>query len=542
MSRVASLREAVGTIRDGELLTLGGFQLNRAPMALVFELIRQGRRDLRIVSVPNPLPLDLLVTAGAVAEAEFGFLGFQYEDGFVVAPTVRRAIEQGTLRFRERDVYEIVQGLRASALGVPFLAAPGGTGSDYTRVNRTREIVDPVTGDRTPVSHAIRPDVVLLHVQMADRRGNLRVDDPYADDLLARASRRVIASAEKIVDRIDEPTIPGAFVDLVVEAPGGAFPTTCHRAYRYSLEHLRRYVSDASAGRSADYLDRYVKGTRDHAAFLAAVESPGGWEGPAADAPGGPSTVGGTRPAPAAGWDAARPADRLVVEMARLIQDGDVVATGVASALPMLAVALARATHARGLTYINCVGAIDPEIRSAAPTSVDPRLLERCEGRISLPGLFDLAHRGGIDLMFFGAAQVDALGRTNLTCIGDYERPRVKLPGPAGSSSMRPHVPKIVITVPRHSPRALVGAVDFVTTAAAPANRETSVVTDLALFALRSGRLALVSRREGVRADEVRERTGFEFEGDGESAPGPTESEKSALASLDPAGIRHAMV
>src|SRR2546426_8818175 len=59
----------------------------------------------------------------------------------------------------------------------------------------------------------------------------------------------------------------------------------------------------------------------------------------------------------------------LVVEMARCIADRDVVATGVASALPMLAVALARATPAPRLTYINCVGALHPDIRSASPSS-----------------------------------------------------------------------------------------------------------------------------------------------------------------------------
>jgi glutaconate CoA-transferase subunit A len=532
MSRVTTLKEAAGTVPDGALVTFGGFQLNRAPMALVFELIRQGRRDLRTVSVPNPLPLDLLLAAGAVAEAEFGFLGFQFEDGFVVAPCVKRAIEQGALRFKERDVYEIVQALRAAALGLPFLAAPGGEGSDYARVNRTPAVTDPATGVKVPVSHAIRPDVALLHAQMADRKGNLRIDDPYADDLLARASRRVIATAEKIVDRIEDPTIPGAFVELVVEAPGGAYPTGCHRAYRYSLENLREYVAAASGGRPGDYLGKYVTGTRDHTAFLAAVDSPGGWGDTAP-----PGRAAG-RMAP----ETAAPADRLVIEMARLIADGEVVATGVASALPMLAVALARATHASRLTYINCVGAVDPDVRAASPTSVDPRLLERCDGRIALPELFDLARRGGIDLMFFGAAQVDASGRTNLTCIGDYARPRVKLPGPAGSSSMRPYLPKVVITVPRHSRRALPETVDFATTVAASRNRDTTVITDLALLRLDAGRLGLVSRRAGVRAEDVRAQTGFEVDGDGDVAPGPTEDERKALERLDPGGIRHGMI
>ncbi|MBI1950540.1 MAG: hypothetical protein HYS34_04170 [Acidobacteria bacterium] len=535
MSSVTTLKDAAGTIPDGALVTFGGFQLNRAPMALVFELIRQGRRDLRVVSVPNPLPLDLLVGAGAVAEAEFGFLGFQFEDGFVIAPSVKRAIEQAALCFKERDVYEIVQGLRAAALGLPFLAAPGGEGSDYARVNRTPMVTDPSTGGQVAVSRAIRPDVALLHAQLADRKGNLRIDDPYADELLARASRRVIATAEKIVGRIEDPTIPGAFVESVAEAPGGAFPAACHRAYRHGLSHLREYLAAASGGRPGDYVAKYVTGTRDHAAYLTAVESPGARDDAAPSA----------RAAHRTAWKSAGkagPADRLAVEMARQIADGDVVATGVASALPMLAIALARATHARGLTYINCVGAVDPDLRAASPISVDPRLLDRCAGRITLPDLFDLAHRGGIDLMFFGAAQVDALGRTNLTCIGDYARPRIKLPGPAGSSSMRPCLPKVVITVPRHSPRALPEAVDFATTAASSRNRDTTVITELAAFKLRAGRFGLVSRRAGVQAEEVRAQTGFPVDGEGEVAPDPTADEMRALERLDPAGIRHRMV
>jgi glutaconate CoA-transferase subunit A len=69
MTALMGLAQAAASIPDGSLLALGGFELNRAPMALVFELLRQKRRGLRIVSLPNPLPLDLLVAGGAVAEA-----------------------------------------------------------------------------------------------------------------------------------------------------------------------------------------------------------------------------------------------------------------------------------------------------------------------------------------------------------------------------------------------------------------------------------------------------------------------------------------
>jgi glutaconate CoA-transferase subunit A len=496
---LTTIEKAVASIPDGALLTFGGFQLNRAPMALVFELVRQGRRGLRVVSVPNPLPLDVLVAAGSVAEAEFGFLGFQFEDGFFTAPHVKRAIEDGALSFRERDVYEIVQGLRAGAFGVPLMPAPGVEASDYMKVNRTPTIEDPATGERVPAARAIRPDVALLHAQVADRKGNLRIDDPYAEDLLARASSRVIATAETIVDRLESPTIPHPLVEAVAVTPGGALPTSCHRFYAYSAPRLREHVASAPEARP-----------------VASGRAPGEEQEGAAD--------------------------RLVVEMARCIADRDTVATGVASALPMLAIALARATHAPRLTYINCVGAINPDIRAASPTSVDPRLLDACEGTVTLPDIFDLAHRGRIDLMFFGAAQVDAEGRTNLTCIGDFARPRVKLPGPAGSSSMRTFVPKAVIGVPRHSPRSLPARVDFATSVPSPRNRMTAVISDLARLDLHSGRLGVVSRRKGVTHEDLRARTGFPLEGEGEVAADPTDEERRALDRLDPAGIRHRMI
>lgn len=564
MTRVVPLPEAAALVPDGALVAFGGFQLNRAPMALVHALLRRGRRGLRIVTLPNPLPLDLLVGAGAVAEAEFGFLGFQYEDGFVTAPCVRRAIERGTLRFIERDVYEIVQGLRAAAQGLPFLPAPGVEWSDYPRVNRTARMPDPAGGGEIPVTPPVRPDVALIHAQAADRLGNLEISDLYADDLLARASGRVVATAEAIVERLERPAIPGTLVEAVAEVRGGAFPTSCHRHYPFSTPHLREYVAFAAEGRIEDYLRRFVTGTPDHDAFLAAA----GWRGSYAEAfPERPrvkpahaasAPAGATGPARAGLPEPGRPeapsvlpepgpADRLLAGMARRIADGDVVVTGVASALPMLAIALARATHAPRLTYVNCVGAVDPEVRAAAFGSVDVALLDRCAARVTLPELFDLARRGRIDVMFFGAAQVDREARLNLTCIGDYARPRVKLPGPAGSSSMRPYVRKVVIVVPRHTPRTLVERVDFATSIASPANRETIVVTDLAVLALRAGRLRVVSRHAGVTAEEVRRRTGFALEDtEGEGAgPGgaigtaePTAEEMGALERLDPGGIR----
>src|SRR2546428_12961016 len=93
------------------------------------------------------------------------------------------------------------------------------------KVNRTPTIEDRLTGRRIPAARAIRPDVALLHVRVADRKGNLRIDDPYADDLLARASVRVIATAETIVERLRGPTNPHNLVEAGAAAPAGGPPT-----------------------------------------------------------------------------------------------------------------------------------------------------------------------------------------------------------------------------------------------------------------------------------------------------------------------------
>ncbi len=531
-----SLRDLVASVPDGALLTFSGFQLNRAPMAMVHELVRQGRRGLRVVGPPNPLPMDLLAGAGALAGAEFGFLGFQFEDGFVVAPHVRRAIEAGTIEWRERDVYEIVQGLRAAALGLPYLPAPGLETSDYPRANGSQLVAGPDGGAPVIAAMPIRPDIALIHAQEGDRAGNLALSDPFAEELQAAASTRVIATVERLVETIERPTIPGDQVERFAVVPGGAFPTSCHRHYPYSAAHLRVYLKAADERRTDEYLGSFIRDCADHAAFLRAAGGAGEWAASPSDTAGGAGSRVRNRPES----DRMR-VDRIVVNVARAITDGDTVVTGVASALPMLAIALARATRVERLTYINCVGAINPVIDRAWPSSVDVRLLDGCEARLSLPDLFDRARRSPFDMMAFGAAQVDREGRANVTCIGDYARPRVKLPGPAGSASMRPFVRRVVLIVPRHTPRTLVPRVDFATSVPSPMNQETLVVTDQAVLHLVDGRLRLRSIHAGITFEQVREQTGFAVEWDGAITADPTDEERLALAALDPHGIRDGM-
>ncbi|HLX10734.1 MAG TPA: CoA-transferase [Thermoanaerobaculia bacterium] len=235
-------------------------------------------------------------------------------------------------------------------------------------------------------------------------------------------------------------------------------------------------------------------------------------------------------------------AETVVAAMARQIDDGAVIATGVASLLAILAIAVARATHAPRLTYLACVGALDPEISALLPCSEDLAYLDGRAGELSIPELFDHARRGRIDVMFFGAAEVDAAGDTNLSGAGPLERPRVKFPGVAGAASLRRWVARPVLVLGRQSRRNLVPEVQVASTS--DRCRRTRLITDLGIFELGAGGAALVSRHPGAAPAAIAERTGFPFL---PADPLPVTPEPSpdclrAIRRIDAGGLRDRLV
>ncbi|MCH7824470.1 MAG: hypothetical protein IH849_06670 [Acidobacteria bacterium] len=479
MSKIVDLYSLSAAVPSGATVAIGGFQLNRVPVALLQAIADRGRTDLECVSAPNPLGLQILAAAGCIRAAECGFIGFQYEDGFVIAPAVRRALATGELRLRQPDVYDTIQSLRAAAdNGEP------------------------------------RADFALLHAQRADRNGNLQIDDPYVDVELAHASGAVLATAEVVVDEIDAPTIPAGKVELIAVVKNGAAPTSCFGHYPRDAAGVREHIGVTTA--TAPTPTTPAEG---EAGAVALSEA---------------STVA---------EDEASAADELLVYMARQVNDGEVIVTGLASAVPMLAIELARRTHAPGLTYINCIGAVNPRIDAALPTSVEADLRNRCERTIELPDLFDLARNGGVDAMFFGAGQVDGRGNINLSRIGPADNPKVRFAGPAGSPSMRSYVRRVLITVPHQLPRNLVERVDVVTSAPADRNEETILVTDAAIWRLRSNGFEPASLHAGVTSEDLSGRTGFEFGGELPTVTTPpSESELAALHSIDADGLRYRLL
>jgi glutaconate CoA-transferase subunit B len=238
----------------------------------------------------------------------------------------------------------------------------------------------------------------------------------------------------------------------------------------------------------------------------------------------------------------ATPAETVVSLLARQIDDGAVVATGVASPLAILAIAVARATHAPGLTYLACVGSLDPDLSTLLPSSEDLGYLDGRSAEITIPDLFDHARRGRVDTVFFGAAEVDASGSTNMTASGSLERPRTKFPGVAGAATLRQWVRRPVLLVPRQSRRNLVPEVQVATTR--DPRRSVTLISDLGVFELGARGARLLARHPWATEESITERTGFAFSVP-ESLPVtplPDARTLAAIRSIDSRGQRDSLV
>lgn len=243
------------------------------------------------------------------------------------------------------------------------------------------------------------------------------------------------------------------------------------------------------------------------------------------------------------------PSELLAVSASRLLADNKVVFAGVG--IPLLASALARATHAPGLTIVVEGGSIGLEVDPGRlPISTNEmRAARRAVALPSITQIFLYAQRGYFDYGFLGGAQIDPYGNINTSVIGTVERPKVRLPGSGGACDIACLCREIMI-VTRHERRRFVERLDFVTSpgqidggggrrrAGLLFGGVTALVTDLALmdFDPGTGRMRLVALQPGAEREQVREQTGFELEvaPDVRRLEAPTGDELKLLRGLDP--------
>ena len=274
-----SVRQAVEKfVCDGDFLAVGGFGHVRVPMALIYEIARQGRRNLAVAGKTAVHDIDVLIGAGCVSRVECAYAFGHELRG--LSPAGRRAVESGQVKV----VAEISNAgyqwrFLAGMMGIPFIPVRNLMGTDTFHKSSAKQIRDPWSGKPIVLIPAAYPDVALLHVPRCDKHGNAQIDGiPVEDFELARAARRVIVTTEEIVDdetiRRDprQTAIPFYVVDAVCEVPSGAHPTQMPYQYFFDELHIREWMTltKTEEGTRA-YLEKYVLGVTDFAGYLELV-------------------------------------------------------------------------------------------------------------------------------------------------------------------------------------------------------------------------------------------------------------------------------
>jgi glutaconate CoA-transferase subunit B len=240
-----------------------------------------------------------------------------------------------------------------------------------------------------------------------------------------------------------------------------------------------------------------------------------------------------------------------LINAARLLRDGDVVFVGVGQ--PNLACNLAKRTHAPNLVMIYEAGVIGAE-PARLPLSIgDPTLVS---GSLSVVSMYDIfanyLQRGNVDVGFMGGAQIDKYGNINATVIGEYDHPKVRLPGSGGSQEIAAWANRCYIMTP-HQKRRFPERVDFMTSAGfigGKGDREKAglrgrgvlaIVTDIGVMEPdENGEIILAALHPGKTVEEARENTGWDLKVSPalRTTEMVTEKELKILREeLDPSGI-----
>ena len=244
------------------------------------------------------------------------------------------------------------------------------------------------------------------------------------------------------------------------------------------------------------------------------------------------------------------PEEMMVVAASRLLDPDDVVFIGIG--LPSKAANLARKTHAPELSMIYESGTLDTK-PTVLPLSIgDPELSRTAKAVVSVPEMFNYWLQGGwIRTGFLGAAQIDRFANLNSTVIGDYRKPKVRLPGAGGAPEIASFCHRTLVLL-RQNPRTFVEKLDFMTTVGmldggrsrqdlnVPGHGPQAVITDLGILQpdTEIGELILTHLHPGVTAEAAIEATSWPLRVADKlvETEEPTEKELEILRALVPSG------
>jgi glutaconate CoA-transferase subunit A len=281
VDKTMTARDAIALVADGNHVAIGGTLYSRSPVALIFALLNRGLQRLTVSRPLSCYEIELLLATGSAERIVTSWVGIGLPWG--LPRVLRHYVENGLAHYEEWSHLGIGLRYKAGAMGVPFLPTLTMLGSDLAAEVDLQTVTCPYTGHEMAAVPALNPDVALIHAHRADKHGNVQVDGyRHMDSDMARAARRVIVSAERIVSTEEISSrpwttmLPHFAVDAVVEAPFGAYPNECYGLYEADFEHFDDYVravKNQGVDGAVAYVERHVRSNRDFAEFLQGVGS-----------------------------------------------------------------------------------------------------------------------------------------------------------------------------------------------------------------------------------------------------------------------------
>jgi glutaconate CoA-transferase subunit A len=278
MSKLMTMRQAIAElVPDGSSVAMGLQLEQMIPFAAGHEIIRQMRRELRLIGPISDILFDQLIGAGCVKDVVAAWVGNVMMGS---AYNFRHAVEvenPGTpgekLKVFNMTNFTIALGLQAGAMGVPFLPTRTAMGSDVPKGNHFfYQIISPFQPQETLLAvRAIVPDVTIVHVQRADAKGNAHCWGNFGVMIEAvRAAKKVIVCAEEIVPEeiiASDPNrtvIPGFLVAAVVECRYGAHPSPVQGCYKRDDAFFQQYHAETKTQLAFDvWAQKWIHGVAD---------------------------------------------------------------------------------------------------------------------------------------------------------------------------------------------------------------------------------------------------------------------------------------
>ena len=275
-----ALSEAIERhVKDGHSVALEGFT-HLIPFAAGHEIIRQRRKDLHLIRMTPDLLYDQMIGMACATRLTFSWGG---NPGVGSLHRLRDAIEKEwpqPLRVFEHSHAEMAVAYTAGASGLPCGLMRRHVDTDLARVSsaRLKPIESPFGDEPLVAVAAINPDITILHAQQVDAAGNVLIRGIVgAVREAAMAARCLIVTVEEEVERLaadmNAIVLPAFIVSAVAVVPGGAYPSY---AQDYYARDNRFYLAWDEISRDRKsfllWMERHVRGTRDHAEFLRAVK------------------------------------------------------------------------------------------------------------------------------------------------------------------------------------------------------------------------------------------------------------------------------